>query len=102
MNLNVDLSQLKCSIDDHFIQEPIGSECGHCVCQKFIPVQTSQEIKCFICKKTTNIRNDNDLKNIKICIPNMFTEIEKDANETIAKLKSRVFLKSVNNIKVVV
>jgi hypothetical protein len=92
MNLNVDLSQLKCSIDDHFIQEPIGLECGHCVCQKCIPVQTSQEIKCLICKKTTNIRNNNDLKNIKICIPNTFqTEIEKDANETIAKFKSRFY-----------
>jgi hypothetical protein len=96
MNFNGDLSQLKCSLDDHFIQEPIGLECGHCVCTKCIPVQACQEIKCLICEKTTNIKNDNEIKNIKMmiekCLPSMFTEIEKDTNEAISKFKSIGFL----------
>ena len=99
MNLNGDLSQLKCSIDDHFIQKPIGLECGHCVCTKCIPrysIQTNQEIRCLICEKTTNIKNDYEINNIKMmiekCLPSMFTEIEKDTNEAISKFKSIGFL----------
>jgi hypothetical protein len=94
MNLNEVLIQLKCagfSVDEHFVQEPIALQCGHCVCKKCISTTT---LKCSQCGKTTerDLRNDNESITtkmlFKMCLSSLFSEIEKQTNEGVVKLKS--------------
>jgi hypothetical protein len=97
MNSVESLDGLLCAIsndDKHFLNTPISLQCGHCVCKKCISTGIVEPIKCFQCGQTTDrdLRYDNESVTTKMlinfCLPNLFTEIEKQTSHSIQKLKS--------------
>ena len=98
MDTNEMYSELTCaSSKDHIVKDPIHLVCGHCICRSCLPNHANEKIECIICGQIT----DKDLKNekesilikrmIKMCLPGLLSEIEKQTIKGINKFKSILF-----------
>lgn len=92
------LNQLSCSnsnVEHHILKEPLGLDCGHCVCKSCIPNGAIVGIKCNKCGKycVKDFRHAKPLilfeKMLEMSLDDLNAETDKQILENTEKLKSK-------------